>query len=108
MSLDSKNKSDSFFEADDDSESDHVNDADTFEDILKQQKEEKLKQITLRENQHRDTIMRKMPRKMIKENSYNNQSPTARASVLKRLDHNEEIVNAQIRQAQRKASAAKR
>ena len=48
-----------------------------------------------------DSIKRKMPRKVIRLESYDDFSK--RASVEQRLRHNEEITDAMIRQAQRKA-----
>ena len=53
------------------------------------------------EARRQDTMIRKQPRHIIRKDSWDD--PTKQESLMARLAHNEAIIDASIRQAQRKA-----
>ena len=68
---------------------------------LEAEKRRKLREFKEREMARLDTIKRKMTRKAIRQESYDD--VPKRADVEQRAHHNAEIVDASVRQAQRKA-----
>ena len=56
----------------------------------------------------RDTVLRKMPKKVIRRESFYDSCPIRKASIFDRMSANEEITNASIRQAQRKSSDSRK
>lgn len=70
---------------------------------LKQEKVEKYAKIMDEEMRRKDTILRKKPRFMIRNDSWDRADSTKMKSLVERVSANDEITNAGIRQAQRKA-----
>ena len=66
--------------------------------------EDKFTRILEAELAAQDDEFQKQSRIKIRRESFQNQDPAKRASVLQRLEHNEAIVNATVRVAQRKAT----
>lgn len=71
---------------------------------LKQEKVEKYQKIMDEELRRKDTILRKKPRFMIRADSWTRADTIKMKSLTERVSANDEITNAGIRQAQRKAA----
>ena len=80
-------------------------DENSLKNQLELEKSKKILEFKEKELARLDTIKRKMTKKVIRLSSYEDLSKFA--DVVQRAKHNDEITNASIRQAQRKAERQK-